>query len=402
MHPPSTDRPSQRELVFPLLESLLEAGGQAKPSTIAQQLAQRFALPESIVTETTCTGDGQVVSLWQRHVRFARQKAASLGYVTSSDAPRTADRTWVLTDEGHAALDHARPALHIEILRDPGGTPRAARIELVVGLPTVHTLVTADSRHLDFIEDGEIPLIVTSCPYFDIKKYDDVPGQIGHFADYDAFLIAMDDILRECLRVLTPGGRLALNVGDVLRSRARHGEHHVLPLHADILARSTRLGFRALTGILWNKQGSCSYEEGGAGVLGTPGQPNGVIKSEIEHILMLRKPGPYRSVPPRLKADSALSKDEYQHWFRAIWNDVPGTRATDDHPAPFPISIPYRLIRMFSFRNDTVLDVFGGSGTTALAAAHAGRNSILVDVSPHYVQSSLERLTRFAKQQKIA
>jgi site-specific DNA-methyltransferase (adenine-specific) len=389
VHPRSTDRPSQHQLIFPLLETIRDLGGRATALDAADALAERFDLPQHVVDETTTTRDGQVVSLWRRHVRYAREKAKSMGYLGSDR--RGGD--WILTDHGHAGLAQAAPALVIEVITNDQGLPIAARINIAVGIPTTHALIHADARDLSFIRDGEIPLIVTSPPYADIKNYGNDAGQLAVLPSYEAFLDALDDVWRECFRVLTPGGRVAINTGDVLRARAKHGAHFVLPLHADILARSTRLGFHALNGILWRKMSNCAFEEGkSGGYLGKPGQPNSIIKSEIEHILLLRKPGPYRTPTLAQQRDSAITREEHARWFRPIWDDIRGARTTGAHPAPFPVSIPERLIRMFSFRGDHVLDVFGGSATTAIAAARAGRDSTIVDCEARFIAHGIERL----------
>lgn len=390
MHPQSNDKPTQAQLVFPILETLHARGGSASAIDVASALAERFDLPESVTSATTVAGDGQVIDLWRRHVRYAKQKAKEMGYVTSDG--RGAD--WKLTDVGFKGLRFAQPAVMVEVLRAPDGTPRAARINLCVGLPTTHLITQGDARHLGFIDDNAIPLCVTSVPYFDLKHYGNDPGQLAEITSYEAFVDAMEAVLREIQRVLIPGGRLALNVGDILRSRAQHGEHHLLPLHAHLLTRATNLGFRNLTGILWHKRSNATYEEKGAGVFGKPGQPNGVIKAELEHILLLKKPGPYRAATPAQQRDSFIAKEDYTRLFRPIWDDVPGARTDRGHPAPYPLEIPRRLITMFSFAGDTVLDPFAGSGTTALAAAKAGRHSVNGDISPQYVARSIERVSR--------
>ena len=375
-------------MILPVLEAIHDAGGAARAKDVAETLANRFALPGHIRTRTITTGDGQRVDLWRRHVRFAQQKAKALGYVTNDDRGQ-----WQLTDEGQAGLSAATGAIIVTIYTDAAGHPHSAQIDLAAGLPTVHTLVNGDARDLSWIPDGTIPLIVTSCPYFDLKRYESVPGQLAEVPDYDTFLTELDAVWRECFRVLAPGGRLACNVGDVLRARKTHGSHHVLPLHADILVRSRLVGFQALTGILWQKRSNCAYEQGPGGVLGKPGQPNGVIKSELEHLLFLKKPGPYRQPSEAQRAASRITKAEYAAWYRPIWDEIPGVRADRGHPAPFPLEIPSRLIRMFSFTGDTVLDPFAGHFTTAKAAGQAGRNSISVEIAPTYFRQGLQHLT---------
>ncbi len=391
MHPVSTNKPTQAQLVFPLIEALQEMGGRGRAKDVGMALASRFRLPRNVIEETVTTGDGQVVNLWHRHVRFARQKAAAMGYLSSAGTG-----IWQVTDEGQTGMRNASTAIRVIVLVDPQtNEPRYATVDLAVGIPTVHTLYNSDSRDLSWIDDGHIPLIVTSAPYADLIEYETAPGQLGEIASYEEFLRQLDQVWRECYRVLEPGGRLACNVGDVLRSRKAHGRHHVLPLHADILVRSRNIGFDTLTGLLWRKRTNCNFENGPGGVLGKPGQPNNAIRSELEHILVMRKPGPYRNPTPAQQEASRISKEEYNSWYRPIW-EIPGAKAHKNHPAPFPVSIPYRLIRMFSFAGDTVLDPFSGSGTTSIAAMKAGRNSVGVEVAPSYFRSSVERLTREA------
>jgi len=182
-------------------------------------------------------------------------------------------------------------------------------------------------------------------------------------------------------------------VGDVCVARKQAGRHHVVPLHADIQVRARRVGFDNLTPILWHKiaNGAMETEGNGAGFYGKPYQPGAVVKNDIEYVLFLRKGGKYRSVPTVAKALSMLSKDEMKTWFRSIWTDVPGA-STAKHPAPFPEELAGRLIRMFSFAGDTVLDPFLGTGTTIAAAMSTGRSSVGVEIDPAYLSLARSRL----------
>jgi len=163
-------------------------------------------------------------------------------------------------------------------------------------------------------------------------------------------------------------------------------------LHADISIRARRLGFDYLTPILWHKIANASYEvENGSSFLGKPFEPNAIIKNDIEYILMLRKPGAYRKPTEEQRRASKLSKEEHARLFRTFWTDLPGA-STKEHPAPFPVELAYRIIRMFSFVGDTVLDPFSGSGSTALGAVKAGRNSTDNEIDPHYFELSRRRV----------
>lgn len=387
MRPAVRSKPSQAQLVFPLLDLIKENGGALKAKDAGRALAEHFQLSADVTEEASVDAKGNATNVWRRHVRFARQKGLAMGYIAPSR-----DGHWRLTDEGQEGLRQARPAICLVVAVDPiNGHPLSATIDVSVGVPTVHSLVCGNSTDLSWIDDNSIPLIVTSAPYFDLVDYGQDLGQLANSGSYDAFLEQLDAVWSECFRVLAPGGRLACNVGDVLRSRKAAGRHHVLPLHADILVRSRSLGFDALTGVLWQKIANCTFEQGAGGVLGTPGQPNQLVKAELEHILLLKKPGPYRNPTAEQRRVSHITKDEHRRWYRPIWNDVPGARS-GKHPAPYPVEIPYRLMRMFSFAGDTVLDPFLGSGSTTLAAMKAGRNSVGVEINPAFLGDTVKRL----------
>lgn len=391
MHPKSANKPSQSQLILPLLEEIAQHPAGARPVDVAEALADRFALPSEVREETAVDAAGKITYLWRRHVRYARQKALEMGYVRG-DAPGL----WLLTDEGQEGVRQAAPGVLVQVICDGAGRPIGAQIELATTIPTVHTLLHGDALSLGFLGQRQIPLILTSVPYFDIVDYGADQGQLAQLRSYQDFLGAMETWLNECLNVLTPGGRLVINVGDVLRSRKRHGKHHVLPLTDDLVVRACQMGFEKLNGIIWNKIGNLNYEQGGAGILGQPGQPNQVIALEYEHILNLRKPGPYRQPTPAQREHAHISRAEHNTWFRQIWSDIPGARSSKRHPCPFPEELPYRIIRMFSFPGDTVVDPFAGSFTTTRAAMRAGRNSVGLDVNPAYVEVGIEQAERYA------
>lgn len=255
-----------------------------------------------------------------------------------------------------------------------------------------HVLWLGDSRSVSFAEES-VHLVVTSPPYWTLKEYNSHPAQLGSVVEYENFHDQLDEVWKSCYRSLVPGGRAVVVVGDVCIARRRNkGRHMVMPLHADIAVRARRIGFDYLTPILWHKIANASYEvENGSSFLGKPYEPNAIIKNDVEYILMLRKPGGYRKPTDIQRQKSKLGKEEYARWFRSFWGEVPGA-STKGHPAPFPIELAYRLIRMFSFVGDTVLDPFMGSGTTALAAIRTERNSVGVEIDPTYLRAAAERI----------
>jgi DNA modification methylase len=250
-------------------------------------------------------------------------------------------------------------------------------------LSTFHRLINGDARDLSFLNDESVHLVVTSPPYWNLKQYNESPHQLGHIQDYEAFLAELEKVWRHIFRILVPGGRLVCVVGDVCVARRSFGRHLVFPLHADICVICRRIGFDNLNPIVWHKIANASYEvPNGSKFLGKPYEPNAIIKNDMEFILMQRKPGGYRKPTNAQRTASKLSKEEFNRWFQQIWN-ITGA-STKQHPAPFPLDLATRLIRMFSFTEDTVLDPFCGTGTTMIAALRTGRNSIGVEIDPEY------------------
>jgi modification methylase len=248
---------------------------------------------------------------------------------------------------------------------------------------TAHRLINGDSRDLSFLDDDSIHLVVTSPPYWNLKRYNDNPDQLGHIQDYESFLFELEKVWRHVYRVLVAGGRLVCVVGDVCVARRNFGRHLVFPLHSDISVICRRIGFDNLNPIIWHKIANASYEvENGSKFLGKPYEPNAIVKNDIEFILMQRKPGGYRKPTIKQREESRIGKEDFDRWFQQIWN-ITGA-STRQHPAPFPMELATRLVRMFSFTGDTVLDPFCGSGTTMIAAVRTGRNSIGVEIDPEY------------------
>lgn len=269
---------------------------------------------------------------------------------------------------------------------------------------TKHELRIGDARDLSWIAGNSVHLVVTSPPYWTLKEYAaGTKSQMGHFKDYEQFLSELDRVWCECHRILVGGGRICCVVGDVCIPRKKAGKHYVVPLHADIQVRARKLGLDCLTPILWHKiaNGATEVEGNGSGFYGKPYQPGAIIKNDIEYILFLRKGGEYRSTSPLQKALSMLTREEMRLWQRSIWTDLRGASTRDGHPAPYPIDLAERLIRLFSFAGDTILDPFAGTGSTSQAAILCGRNSIANEIEPAYVHVAQQRILRTAKQIRL-
>lgn len=261
---------------------------------------------------------------------------------------------------------------------------------------TTHRLLHGDARAIPKAI-GPVHLVITSPPYWDLKAYDGKAGdlQLGHIHDRHEFLNELDKVWKSCFDLLVPGGRLCVVVGDVCRSRKQFGRHLVDPLHAYIQVRCQELGFDPLSPIFWNKIANVKTEVSGNGsvFLGKPYEPNAVVKNDTEYILIFRKPGGYRHPTQEQRDLSLISKKDHACWFQQIWSDVPG-EIQRQHPAPFPVEIAKRLVGMFSFVGDTVLDPFVGLGTTILASAEMHRSSIGLEIEPKYFDLAHQRLLK--------
>jgi DNA modification methylase len=266
--------------------------------------------------------------------------------------------------------------------------------DAVRSIPTRHQLFLRDSRLLGDLQARSVHLVLTSPPYWTLKQYRHSAGQLGDVSDYETFVRELDRVWKHCFDALVPGGRLICVVGDVCLSRRKNdGRHTVVPLHASIQEHCRGIGFDNLAPIIWHKIANAAYEveNGSAGFLGKPYEPNAVIKNDIEFILMQRKPGGYRKPSVPVRVLSVISTEQYQRWFQQIWTGLTGA-STREHPAPYPTELAERLIRMFSFVGDTVLDPFMGTGSTNAAAARCGRHSIGCEVDEHYFDLAERRI----------
>ena len=267
------------------------------------------------------------------------------------------------------------------LAKDRNATDRIAAA--LAGIPTHHELILGDARLVEF-EPDSIHLVFTSPPYWTLKEYPAADGQLGRVKDYEDFLAGLEVVWRKCFDALVPGGRVICVVGDVCLSRRQNGGRHtVVPLHAGIQEQCRAIGFDNLAPIIWHKISNMQTEPASlpGAYLGKPFEPNGVLKNDIEYILMLRKPGGYRSPSREARVLSLIPAEDHSAWFQQIWTGLTGA-STQHHPAPYPLELAERLLRMFSFVGDTVLDPFTGTATTQVAANRCGRNSIGIEVDP--------------------
>jgi DNA modification methylase len=263
-------------------------------------------------------------------------------------------------------------------------------------LQTKHRVYLGDARLMSELEPDSVHLVVTSPPYWNLKKYPDLPaGQLGNLSEYSEFLQELRRTWKRCFQALVPGGRMCIVVGDVCLSRRKAGRHSVVPLHSDISQDCIQLGFEYLSPIFWYKIANAVTEVAGNGAtfLGKPYEPNAVIKNDVEYILLFRKPG-YRTPTSQQRALSIIEREDHERWFRQIWADIPGRLRVDAHPAPYPKEVAFRLINMFSFVGDMVLDPFWGTGTTTLAAVESHRSSISYEIEPKYLDVGKARFPK--------
>ncbi|WP_234697370.1 DNA methyltransferase [Candidatus Kryptonium thompsonii] len=232
------------------------------------------------------------------------------------------------------------------------------------------------------LKDSSIDLVVTSPPYWHIKNYG-VEGQIGYGQSLHEYLKSLYIVWKECFRVLKPGTRLCINIGDQFLRGIIYGKYKVAPLHSELIVQCEKIGFDYMGSIIWHKKTTMNTT-GGANVMGSyPYPPNGLIEIDYEFILIFKKPG--KKTPPskEIKEKSKLTKEEWKEYFSGHWN-FPGERQIE-HEAMFPEELPKRLIRMFTFVGDTVLDPFLGSGTTVKAALNLERNAIGYEINEKFL-----------------
>lgn len=254
---------------------------------------------------------------------------------------------------------------------------------------TTHTIYLGDARAMRDVPDCSVHLVVTSPPYWQIKDYG-TSGQIGFHQTYEQYINHLSLVWQECARVLHPGCRLCINIGDQFARAAHYGRYKVLPIRTPIIMACEALGFDYMGAIIWQKVTTVNTT-GGAVIMGSfPYPRNGIIKLDYEFILIFKKLGEPPDVSKEVREQSKLTREEWNQYFYGHWN-FSGARQKD-HLAMFPEELPRRLIKMFTHVGETVLDPFLGSGTTSAAARALGRNSIGYEINPAYIDVIKTRL----------
>ncbi len=254
---------------------------------------------------------------------------------------------------------------------------------------TEHTIINGDSRKMSEVQDGSVHLIVTSPPYWQLKDYGS-EDQIGFNDSYEQYINNLNLVWKECFRILHEGCRLCINIGDQFARSVYYGRYKVIPIHSEIIRFCETIGFDFMGQIIWQKT-TTTNTTGGAAIMGSYPYPrNGIVKLDFEYILLFKKAGNAPKPTGEQKEMAVLSNEEWNTYFSGHWH-FNGARQ-DKHLAMFPEELPKRLLRMFSFPQETVLDPFLGSGTTAMVAKALGRNSIGYEINADFIPLIKDRV----------
>ncbi len=249
-------------------------------------------------------------------------------------------------------------------------------------MKTTHRIINGDSRQMNLIKDKSVHLIITSPPYWQLKDYG-TDNQIGFHESYESYINNLNLVWSECNRVLHDGCRLCINIGDQFARSVYYGRYKVIPIRTEIIKFCESIGMDYMGAVIWQKQTTMNTTGGGAIMGSFPYPRNGILKIDYEFILIFKKQGNAPKPTEEQKHLSEMSKDEWNAYFASHWTF--GGAKQEGHIAMFPEELPARLIKMFSFAGETVLDPFMGSGTTALAARNLQRNSIGYEINSEFI-----------------
>lgn len=249
-------------------------------------------------------------------------------------------------------------------------------------MKTHHTIIQGDSRKMLELQDNSVHLAITSPPYWQLKDYGTM-NQIGFHQSYESYINNLNLVWKECYRVLHNGCRLCINIGDQFARAVYYGRYKVIPIREEIIKFCENVGFDYMGAVIWQKVTTSNTSGGGVQMGSYPYPRNGILKIDYEFILIFKKLGDAPRPSAENKELSKMTAEEWNTYFASHWN-FGGTRQ-DNHIAMFPEELPKRLIKMFSFVGETILDPFAGSGTTNYAAKNLGRNSIGYEINPEFI-----------------
>lgn len=259
---------------------------------------------------------------------------------------------------------------------------------------TWHKIINGDSRQMAELADNSVHLVVTSPPYWQLKDYG-ADNQIGFNDSYENYINNLNLVWKECYRVLYDGCRLCINIGDQFARAVYYGRYKVIPIREEIIKFCESIGFDYMGAIIWKKVTTSNTTGGGVQMGSYPYPRNGILKLDYEFILVFKKLGDAPKPTKEQKERSKMTADEWNTYFAGHWNFA-GIKQ-NGHIAMFPEELPTRLIKMFSFVGETVLDPFLGSGTTSLAAKNTDRNSIGFEINSEFTSVIREKLNVFQK-----
>ena len=232
------------------------------------------------------------------------------------------------------------------------------------------------------LSSESVQLVITSPPYWQLKDYGS-SKQIGFNDSYEDYINNLNLVWNESYRVLSPGCRLCINIGDQFARSVYYGRYKVIPIRTEIIKFCETAGFDYMGSIIWQKVTTVNTT-GGAVIMGSfPYPRNGIIKLDYEFILVFKKIGESPKPSKEIKEKSKMTTEEWNKYFYGHWN-FNGVQQKG-HLAMFPEELPKRLIKMFSFVGDTVLDPFLGSGTTTLVARNLERNSVGYEINKKFL-----------------
>jgi len=242
---------------------------------------------------------------------------------------------------------------------------------------------------MNLLSDRSVHLVITSPPYWQLKDYG-TDKQIGFDESYESYINNLNLVWKECHRVLYPGCRLCVNIGDQFARSVYYGRYKVIPIRTEITKFCEIIGFDYMGAIIWQKV-TTTNTTGGATIMGSfPYPRNGILKIDYEFILIFKKLGNPPKPTSEQKKLSVLTKEEWNTYFSGHWN-FSGVKQ-NGHLAMFPEELPARLIKMFAFVGDTILDPFLGSGTTSRAARNLNRNSVGYEINEEYIPKIKDKL----------